>query len=278
MLATSKETYAYRRFGKASQCPLLLLQHFTGTLDNWDPAMTDALAKERDLIVFDNAGIGRSTGVVPKTVHEMAEHVQVFLEALEIQSCDVLGFSLGGMIAQQIALNNPNAFRKIVLVGTAPRGGTDIMHLDKPSLGRYFQDRSLKGYQILQKVFFAPSEASQRAGGEFIRRLDERKDDREPASGPDVAQAQLAAFREWEVQKGEPFADLRQIRQPTLVVNGVQDEMIPASNSYRLVENLPNAMLLIYPDAGHGSLFQWHESFARQLLAFLASDSSQAPY
>jgi pimeloyl-ACP methyl ester carboxylesterase len=278
LLKADRETYAYRRFGNTSGRPLLLLQHFTGTLDNWDPALTDALAVKHDLILFDNAGIGRSTGVVPNTIGEMAKHVEVFLKGLNVESCDVLGFSLGGMIAQQMALNNPTIFRRLVLAGTAPRGGSDIMHLDKPSLGKYFQDRSLKGFEILQKIFFAPSATSQQAGKEFIARLVDRQDDREPASGPEVAQAQLAAFREWELQTGELFADLKQIQQPTLIVNGVHDEMIPAFNSYRLVENLPNAVLLIYPDAGHGSLFQWHSSFAHHVQAFLASESSEAPY
>ncbi|NYF79031.1 alpha/beta fold hydrolase [Granulicella arctica] len=277
-LQTSREKYAYRRFGKRSQCPLLLLQHFTGTLDNWDPALTDALAAEHDLILFDNAGIGRSTGSVPKSVGEMAEHVHAFLDGLEITTCDVLGFSLGGMIAQQMVLNSPTVFRKIILAGTAPRGGTDIMHLDKPSLGKYFQDRSLRGYEILQKIFFAPTDASQQAGKDFVARLAERQVDREPPSGPEVAQAQLAAFRDWEQQIGEPFSDLKQIQQPTLIVNGVHDEMIPPFNSYRLIENLPNAVLQIYPDAGHGSIFQWHSSFARQVSGFLASDSPYAPF
>jgi pimeloyl-ACP methyl ester carboxylesterase len=277
-LQTTRETYAYRRFGNQSGLLLLLLQHFTGTLDNWDPALTDALAAEHDIILVDNAGIGRSTGSVPKTVAEMADHVQAFLSALEIKTCDVLGFSLGGMVAQQMALNCPDLFRKIILAGTAPRGGTDIMHLEKPSLGKYFRDPNLKGYQILQKIFFAPTNTSQQAGGEFIARLAERQVDREPASGPEVAQAQLAAFRDWELPGNELFADLKRIQQPTLVVNGVHDEMIPVHNSYRLVENLPNAVLLIYPDAGHGSLFQWHAPFARQANEFLNSESPKAPY
>jgi pimeloyl-ACP methyl ester carboxylesterase len=271
-LQTTREKYAYRRFGRGSSVPLLLLQHFTGTLDNWDPALTDDLAIDHELILFDNAGIGGSTGTVPRTVGEMAEHVYTFLDTLQIPSCDVIGFSLGGMIAQQMVLNRPEIFRKMILAGTAPRGGKDIMHLDKPSLGKYFQDRTLQGYEILQKIFFAPTTTSQQAGKDFIDRLSERKEDRERASGPEVAQAQLAAFRDWEQHSGELFADLKRIVQPMLVVNGVHDEMIPAFNSYRLAENLPNAILLIYPDAGHGSIFQWHSSFARQARTFLAVD------
>jgi pimeloyl-ACP methyl ester carboxylesterase len=272
------ERYAYRRFGNPNGLPLLLLQHFTGTLDNWDPAVTDQLAADRELILFDNAGIGRSSGTVPTTIAGMTQHALAFLEALGLKACDVLGFSLGGMIAQQMVQDNPSIFRKMVLVGTAPRGGEDVMHLEKPSLAKYLSDPSLHGYAVLQKIFFAPTASSQAAGGEFIARLAQRKADLDPPSGPAVAQAQIAAFREWEQPKGERFADLKSIRQPTLVVNGIYDEMIPVRNSYWLSANLPNAVLMTYPDSGHGSLFQFHESFTRQAAAFLSSDSPEAPY
>lgn len=277
-LQTTKEKYAYRRFGKKSKYPLLLLQHFTGTLDNWDPAVTDALAASHDVILFEYAGVGRSTGKVSTTMAETAEHVFAFLKSLKIEVCDVLGFSLGGVIAQQMAVDNPKIFRKLILVGTAPRGGEDIMHLNKPTLAKPLQDTSLKGYEVLQKIFFPPSETGQAAGKAFIERLMQRRQDREPISGPEVAQAQMAAFQEWEQYTGERFADLKRIQQPTLVVNGVFDEMIVVRNSYWLSENLPNAVLLTYPDAGHGSLFQWHDSFTRQAAAFLASDTTHAPY
>ena len=181
-------------------------------------------------------------------------------------------------LAQQMAKERPSVFRRMILVGTAPRGGEDIMHLEKPSLAGFLQDPKLRGYAVLQKIFFAPTESSQAAGQSFIARLAQRTEDPDRPSGPEVAAAQVAAFREWEQFAGERFADLKAIRQPTLIVNGVHDEMIPVANSYRLAENLPNAMLLTYPDSGHGSLFQFHESFTRQAAAFLASDSPLAPY
>ena len=277
-IETRLETYAYRRFGHGPGVPLLCLQHFTGTLDNWDPAVTDLLAAGRDLILFDNAGIGRSTGRVPETVQEMASHALAFLDGLAVTTCDVLGFSLGGMVAQQIAVERPSMFRRMILVGTAPRGGQDIMHLEKPTLAGAFRDPALQGYARLQRIFFAPTESSQAAGQAFVERLAQRADDLDPPSGPQVAAAQIAAFRDWERFSGERFADLRTIRQPTLVVNGVHDEMIPVANSYALGEHLPNAVLLTYPDSGHGSLFQFHESFTRQATAFLASDFAFAPY
>ena len=263
-LEVRNETYAYRRFGRGPALPLLLLQHFTGTLDNWDSAVTDPLAQRGEVILFESAGLGRSSGKVPETVAGMAAHALAFLDGLGLDTCDVLGFSLGGMVAQQMALDRPVIFRRMILVGTAPRGGEDIMHLEKPSLSRFLNDPSLKGYSVLQKIFFAQTKSSQAAGEAFINRLMERKEDREPVSGPEVAKTQMLAFREWEKFTGKRFADLRIIRQPTLVVNGIHDEMIPISNSYALVENLPKPLLLAYPDSGHGSLFQFHESFTNR--------------
>jgi len=273
-----EQRYAFRRFGAGSGLPLLFLQHFTGTLDNWDPAVTDPLARGREVILFENAGVGRSTGSVPTTIAGMAQHALAFLDALRLSRCDVLGYSLGGMIAQQMAQDRPTIFRRMILVGTAPRGGEDIMHLDKPSLQVYLNDPKLRGYAVLGKIFFAPTDSSQTAADAFIKRLVQRTQDREPVSGPAVAQAQIAAFRDWESVRGQRFAGLKTLRLPTLVVNGVHDEMIPVRNSYWLSENLPNAVLLTYPDSGHGSLFQFHESFTRQAAGFLASDSAAAPY
>jgi pimeloyl-ACP methyl ester carboxylesterase len=277
-LEVGKEKYAYRRFGAGPGLPLLSLQHFTGTMDNWDPAVTDPLADGREVILFENAGVGRSSGSVPTTIAGMAAHALALLDGLSIKTCDVLGFSLGGMVAQQMALERRSVIRRMILAGIAPRGGEDIMHLEKPSLAKPLSDPSLQGYTVLQKIFFAPTETSQKAGKAFIDKLMQRGADREPISGPVIALAQMAAFRDWKKFSGERFADLKCIRDPTLVVSGVHDEMISVSNSYWLSENLPNAMLLTYPDSGHGSLFQFHESFTRQASAFLNSDSESAPY
>ena len=270
-IETRLETYSYRRFGGGAAPPLVFLQHFTGTLDNWDPAVTDQLAGGREVVLFESAGVGRSTGEVPTTIAGMAAHLLAFTETLGLTQIDLLGFSLGGMVAQQATLDRPSLVRKMLLVGTAPEGGEDIMHLEKPELRRILEDPSLTGYQVLMKLFFSPSESSQAAGQAFVTRLRARTQDREPVSGPKVAQAQIAAFRAWERVDGERFGRLRRITQPCLVVNGVRDTMIPVRNSYLLAEHLPNAMLLIYPDAGHGSLFQFHDSFVRQATLVLDS-------
>jgi pimeloyl-ACP methyl ester carboxylesterase len=270
-IETRLETYAYRRFGGGAAPPLVFLQHFTGTLDNWDPAVTDQLAGSREVVLFESAGVGRSTGEVPTTIAGMAAHLLAFADALGLTQIDLLGFSLGGMVAQQAALDRPSLVRKILLVGTAPEGGEDIMHLEKPELSKILGDPSLSGYQVLVKLFFTPSGSSQAAGQAFATRLGARTEDREPLSGPEVAQAQIAAFRAWERVEGERFGKLRGVTQPALVVNGVRDTMIPVRNSYLLAEHLPNAMLLVYPDAGHGSLFQFHDSFVQHATLFLDS-------
>ena len=276
-LQVKNETYAYRRFGGGSAHPLVCLQHFTGNLDNWDPAVSDVLASGREVILFDNAGVGRSTGKVPETVEGMAAHALAFMDALGLERVDLLGFSLGGMVAQEIALVRPSLVRKMLLVATAPEGGEEIMRMEKPAVKTVFAS-NLTALQRLVKLFFAPSASSQAAGQAFIARLEQRKQDREPAPAPAVAKAQIAAFRAWESFTGERFAKLRKIGQPCVVVGGVFDILIPVRNSYLLSEHLPNAVLLTYPDAGHGSLFQFHESFTRQAAAFLASDSQFAPY
>ena len=272
-IETGLEKYAYRRLGSGPSQPLLCLQHFTGTLDNWDPAVTDALALDREVILFENAGLGRSTGEVPTSINGMAAHALAFVDALGFERVDVLGFSLGGMVAQQISLERPDVVHKMLLVATAPEGGEDIMHMEKPELKKITDDPNLSGLEKLVKLFFAPSESSQMAGKAFAERLAARKEDREPPAGPQVAMAQISAFRAWEQSKGDHFGKLGKIAQPCLVVNGVFDNMIPVRNSYMLSENLPNAMLLTYPDAGHGSLFQFHHSFVMQASQFLDSDN-----
>src|SRR6059036_4151881 len=171
LLQVNGHSYAYRRFGNGSRLPLLCLQRFTGTLDNWDPAVTDPLASGREIILFDNAGVGRSAGDVQETIAGMTEHSLAILDGLGIKICDVLGFSLGGVIAQQMAQDRASILRRMILVGTAPRGGEDIMHLEKPSLAKHLQDPRNTGYAVLQKIFFAATSTSQASGEAFIARL-----------------------------------------------------------------------------------------------------------
>src|ERR1700680_1462887 len=176
-IQTKPEKYAYRRFGKGQGLPLLCLQHFTGTLDNWDPAVTDPLALGREVILFESAGLGRSTGQVPENMAGMAAHALAFVDALGLKRLDILGYSLGGMVAQQIALESPSLVRKMILVGTAPEGGEDIMHMEKPELKKITDDPQLQGLKGLVKLFFTSSPSSQAAGEAFVARLAQRKQD-----------------------------------------------------------------------------------------------------
>lgn len=269
-------TYAYRRFGNPSSVPILLLQHFLGTMDNWDPALTDSLSAHREVILFDNAGVGGSTGTTPDTMEEMARHVLVFLAALRVGKTDILGFSLGGCLAQLIAVERAAIVRKMILAGTSAEGGDDIMHLDKPELARYMNDPSLQGYDKLAKMFFTNSPAGQLAGSGFVERLKLRRDDLDPPAGAAVAKAQAKAFQAWESNKKDQFRRLANIDQPCLVIHGLQDLHIGSINGYLLAQHLPNAALLMYPDAAHGVLFQFHDEIASIINSFLDDEKPVA--
>jgi pimeloyl-ACP methyl ester carboxylesterase len=260
--------YAYRQFGSGPGLPLLFLQHFTGTLDGWDPAVTDPLATGRSVILFESAGIGRSNGKVPTTVAGMASHAMKFLDALGLNRVDVLGFSLGGMVAQVIAWQRPSLFRRIILTGTGPEGGVGVA-MDRPELLKIFVDQQMPMSEKLLKLFFATTETSQSAGRNFVQRLAQRTADKDIPTTAEAAGAQLAAMSAWEKFGGEPYADLKKITQPVLVTNGNNDIMIPTVNSFILSEHLPNAQLIIYPDSGHGSLFQHAGAFTNHVFEFL---------
>jgi pimeloyl-ACP methyl ester carboxylesterase len=260
--------YAYRQFGSGPGLPLLFLQHFTGTLDNWDPAVTDALARGRSVVLFESAGIGRSSGKVPTTVAAMADHAMNFLDALGLTLVDVLGSSLGGMVAQVIALERPALLRRIILTGTGPEGGVGVA-MDRPDLLKIFGDQKMPPSEKLLKLFFETTETSQSAGREFVQRLARRREDTDAPTIAEAAGAQLAAMAAWEKSGGEPYTNLKKIAQPVLVTNGNNDIMIPTVNSFTLSEHLPNAQLIIYPDSGHGSLFQHAAAFTSHVSEFL---------
>lgn len=260
--------YAYRRFGSAVSVPLLLLQHFTGTLDNWDPALVDPIALRREVILFDNAGVGRSSGKTATTVAEMSRHVVAFADSQGLVSIDILGFSLGGMVAQQVALDRPNLVRRLILAGTGPAGGENMSML-KPELLAIFQDSASTLGERLLRLFFYKSGASQQAGRRYLERLGTRTTDRDTLSGIEIFRAQAASIDRWGEIHGERYSELRRILQPTLVFNGNKDIMIPTINSYILSEHLPNAELLILPDSGHGALFQYSARFSAEVIRFL---------
>ena len=259
--------YAYRSLGKESGTPLVFLQHFRGTLDNWDPAVVNGLAKDRPVVLFDNAGIARSGGQTPNHVAEMARHALAVIQALGLREVDLLGFSLGGFVAQQVTLDRPDLVRRVILAGTGPQGGEGFDTFSPEVQAVAAREKSKP--EDLLFLFFAPTPTSQAAGRAFLERLGARKEDREPPSTVQVRDAQLTAIQAWGTPRGERYARLREITHPVLVVNGTPDTMIPPINSYILAQHLPNAQLILYPDAGHGSLFQYPALFVEHASLFL---------
>lgn len=256
--------YAYRRFGAETGTPLVFLQHFRGGLDHWDPLVTDGLAKGRPVILFNNAGVASSSGETSDTIEEMGDHVAVFVKALGLSQVDVLGFSIGGYVAQEFTLRHSHLVRKLVLVGTAPRNGepgTDPKVLKVAG-------NPMPNLEDFLFLFFSPSEKSQAAGRAFWERRHQRKD-QDPPSSPQTAQAQVAALLAWREPRGERYGYLKTIGQPTLVVNGSNDVMVPTVNSFTLSQYIPNAQLIVYPDSGHGSQFQYPELFVSHAQLFL---------
>jgi pimeloyl-ACP methyl ester carboxylesterase len=269
--------FAYRRWGKRNGLPLVFNQHFTGNLDNWDPAVLDGFAKEREVILFNNAGIASSTGEVPTTFAGMAKNAEAFIDALGLKKIDLLGFSIGGMVAQEITLDRPELIRRLILVGTAPRNhdaGNGPGHMT-PETAAIFGATYNPPENLWLKVFFTDSEKSQAAGRAFLKRYLSRTENRDAPVNSKVAPAQIAAVGEWSSQPGERFAYLRNIKQPTLVVSGNHDVIVYTVNSLHLVQNMPNAKLILYPDANHGSWYENHEDFVFETNRFLnASDGT----
>jgi pimeloyl-ACP methyl ester carboxylesterase len=263
--------FAYRRWGKQGGIPLVFNQHFTGNLDNWDPAVLDGLTPEREVILFNNAGIASSTGEVPLTFAGMARNAETFIDALDLKQIDLLGFSIGGMVAQQITVDRPELIRKLILIGTAPRNhdaGNGQGHIT-PETAAIFGAAYNPPENLWLKVFFTDSEASQAAGRAFLKRYLSRIENRDAPINENVAPVQIAAVGDWGSQPGERFAYLKNIHQPTLVVSGNHDVIVYTVNSLHLVQNLPNAKLILYPDSNHGSWYQNHEDFIFEVNRFL---------
>lgn len=262
---------AYRRFGKEGATPLVCLQHFTGRMDNWDPIHTNRLALDRPVVLVDYQGVGRSSGETPDSMQGMARDIIAFIRTFDAPQADLFGFSIGGMVAQQVALDAPELVRRLILVGTGPSGG-EGMATFSPKVQEIFQRLHDKPAQRGLELFFSPSAASQAAGKAWIGRILARQLDREPDASPQVAAAQLVALAKWGQITGERYGDLKKITQRTLVVNGHNDIMVPTVNSFILQQTLPDARLVLFPDSGHGSHFQYPEEFAETAARFLAAD------
>ncbi|ARD28889.1 alpha/beta hydrolase [Acinetobacter lactucae] len=265
--------FAYRRWGNSNtgQPPLFFLQHFRGGLDNWDPIITNGLAQGREVILFNGRGIASSTGQPRTRIEDMADDAAAVIRALGLKQVDLLGFSLGGFQAQDLVRRHPELVRKLMLLGTGPRGGKPQSDdSDMVALMLKHATTDVPSEEDFLFLFFGRSEAAIQAGRDFWQRRHERKDQDTPSS-VEVMQAQLEANIHFlsPLDEQDPFAHLREIKQPTFILNGVDDVMIPTINAYHMALNIPNAQLFIYPDAGHGAQFQYPERFVKHAIQFL---------
>ncbi|MEI9984464.1 MAG: alpha/beta hydrolase [Aliidongia sp.] len=256
--------FAYRRFGKPGAVPIVLNQHFRGTMDYWDPAVTDGLAADREVILFNNAGIASSSGEVPPSIPQMGANAIAFVRTLGLAHADVLGFSIGGMVAQEIVLQAPELVRKLILVGTGPRGADMAASKSAEIFAASYDPPE----HLWLAVHFSPSAASRAAGLAFLERK-LRRTERDPEVTEEAALRQREGIGAYIAGGESAQGQLQQIQTPTLVVQGSNDVIIPTMNSYVLQQKIPNAHLILYPDANHGSFYQYPALFLQHAKLFL---------
>ncbi len=256
--------FAYRRFGRQGGVPIVFNQHFTGTMDYWDPAVTDGLAKDREVILFNNAGVANSSGETPTSFQQMGASAIAFIRALGLDQVDVLGFSIGGFVAQEIALQAPDLVRKLILVGAGTRGAD----MSASRSAAIFAGSYDPPEHLWLAVHFSPSAASQAAGLAFLERKHRRRD-RDPEVSAQTVSAQMEAIGKYVAPAKDALDYLKTIHQPVLVVQGSNDVIIPTMHSYALQQNLPNAQLILYPDSNHGSFYQYPALFVAHATLFL---------
>ncbi|ENX41379.1 alpha/beta fold hydrolase [Acinetobacter sp. NIPH 2100] len=259
--------FAYREYGQQNgRTPIIFLNHLAAVLDNWDPRIIDGIAAKHHVVVFDNRGVGASTGKPTQSIEQMADDAITFIQAKGFNKVDLFGFSMGGMISQEIVLKQPKLIRKMILSGTGPAGGIGIS-----TVGRVSNWDLVRGLATWQDpkvyLFFTRTDNGKVAAKQFVERINERTENRDKEITISAYRAQLKALKKWGNKKP---ADLSIIQQPVLVANGDHDRMVPTVNTYDLAKRLPNSTLIIYPDAGHGGVFQFHQDFVKQSLAFLA--------
>ncbi|MER7775852.1 alpha/beta hydrolase [Streptomyces sp. NPDC096191] len=259
-------TYAYRELGPKGGIPVVFFVHLAATLNNWDPRIVDPIAKGRHVIAFDQRGVGASTGQVPDSIEAMADDAYTFITALGFDKIDIFSFSLGGMIAQALVVKHPELVRKLVLTGTGPKGGKDI---DKVARTTYWDilRATLTRSDPKEFLFFNRNTTGKPAARAFVNRLKERTTDRDAKIKTKAFQTQLKAIKKWGRSTTD---DLSTITQPTLIANGDNDRMVPSVLSEDLHQRIKHSELIIYPDSGHGGIFQYHQQFAPLAVEFLA--------
>lgn len=259
--------FAYRELGPSSGVPLVFLHHLMAVLDDWDPRVIDGIATQRRVIAFDNRGVGASGGSVPDTIEAMGRDAIAFIRALGHTQVDLLGFSLGGGVAQMVALQAPDLVRRVILAGTGPRGGGGIDEINRIAVAAYFK-AALTWSDARNFLFFPRTPEGKRAARDYFAALKERTQDRDHPISLQARRAQLAAIKAAGLSEPD---DLSRITQPVLVANGDNDLMVASHLSADMARRLPNAKLTIYPDSGHGGVFQHHQAFVREVLNFLAN-------
>lgn len=274
VLSAGGVDFAYRELGQQNRgTPVVFLAHLAAVLDNWDPRVVDGIATKHHVVTFDNRGVGASSGAPANTMEQMADDAIAFIKAKGFKQVDLLGFSMGGMIAQEIVLKEPGLVRRLILTGTGPAGGEGISTVagvaNYDLLRATFTSQDPKQY-----LFFRRTPNGIEAGKAFLKRLQERTENRDTEIAIGAYVAQLQALSAWGQKRP---ADLAVVKHPALVVNGDEDRMVPTSNSHDLAKRLPNSQLVIYPDAGHGGVFQYHEDFVSKALAFLAHCGCEVP-
>ena len=259
------EVFAYRELGKREGIPVVFFVHLAGTLDNWDPSVIDGIAKSRWVITFDNLGVGLSSGKVPESIRQMAIDALTFVHAIGIEKMDVLSFSMGGMIAQELIEMEPHIVNKLILAGTGPRGGVGIENVtklaDRDTIRAILTLKDVKTY-----LFFTRTKNGKQKAREFLLRLKKRQEERDKTINLKAYRTQLRAINKWGLAAP---ADLSKISVPTLIVNGDDDRMVPTINSYELNKRISGSQIIIYEDAGHGGIFQNHDDFVTNALEFL---------
>lgn len=260
---------AYRRFGPTGSTPVVFFQRFRGTMDHWDPAFVDVLAAEHDVILFDNIGVGRSGGVSPDTFGGMASTAVDFLRALGIEQIDAVGWSIGGFVAQLVALDEPGFVRRLLVLGSGPGGQNGAPGPEPKSIEVMVKPEN--DDEDFLYLFFGQHEDGRRRGSESLRRLESRLTPDAPQVGPETIQAQLHAIGAWGKDEGSAWERLEELDIPVLVANGAHDVMVHAEHSFKMAQRLADATTVIYSDAGHGFLFQHPEEFGATALRFLAA-------
>ena len=261
---TNGVRFAYRNFGASSKVPLIFFQHFIGNIDDWDPAITNEMAKSRNVILFNNTGVASTNGETPDSVAQMAKDAVSFINALNITKADILGYSLGGFIAQQMAITAPGFIRKMILAGTAPQGSV-------PSFLDFFNKMKMhEGAERFLFTFFSSTGHSRSKGMESLKRIYAPSNRRDSIVSNETIQAQAHAIHSWGTMK--PSIIVNDIKPPTLVINGSNDEMLLTINSYKLFQEIQDSLLFLYPDSAHGALFQYPDMFVEHCNYFLDKD------